>query len=364
MTAPTPIANHGGYWRCSWYDDAGERRWKCFGRASKVKQADAHAAYVAWLVRWQTDDTVGNPGVERFTVAKLVTRYLAWADTYYRRPDGTLTGETTNLLLATRHLREHCDDLPADRVTPRVVKEMREAMIASGRLSRCEINDRIARIRRMFKWAVSEELVPSSVWHAMQTIEPLKRGRTLAHESRPVAPVPDASVDAVVPLVPAPVSAMIRIQRLTGMRPGEVCIMRGCDIDMNGPVWMYRPHRHKTEHHGRDRVIAIGPQAQAIIRPYLVPDTTAYLFRSEHHKASLPCYTRNAYLYAIYRACDRAGIARWSPNRLRHARATELRKQYGLEATKAILGHSKVETTQIYAEADYERARTVMAQVG
>jgi hypothetical protein len=39
-----------------------------------------------------------------------------------------------------------------------------------------------------------------------------------------------------------------------------------CDVDTSGPVWAYRPHSHKTQHHGRDRVIfvdlnaALGPQ--------------------------------------------------------------------------------------------------------
>ena len=44
--------------------------------------------------------------------------------------------------------------------------------------------------------------------------------------------------------------AMIQLQRLTGMRPGEVVIMRTADIDTTGSVWHYLPASHKTEHHG------------------------------------------------------------------------------------------------------------------
>ena len=62
------------------------------------------------------------------------------------------------------------------------------------------------------------------------------------------------------------------------MRPGEVCIVRACDIETDGDVWEYRPHEHKTEHHDIERVVDLGEQAQAIIREFLKPDTEAYLF--------------------------------------------------------------------------------------
>lgn len=53
----------------------------------------------------------------------------------------------------------------------------------------------------------------------------------------------------------------------------------------------------------------------------------------------------------------------WSPNRLRHNRATELRP-YGLDLTKTVLGHTKVETTQVYAERDIRAAKELVARIG
>ncbi len=41
---------------------------------------------------------------------------------------------------------------------------------------------------------------------------------------------------------------------------------------------------------------------------------------------------------------------------IRHTAATELRARHGVEAARTILGHSKVETTQIYAERDLSQA--------
>ncbi len=74
------------------------------------------------------------------------------------------------------------------------------------------------------------------------------------------------------------VANMVRLQQLTGMRPNEVCIVRPCDVDRSTEVWSYRPTSHKTEHHGRDRVIFIGPQGQAILRPYLLRAGEAHCF--------------------------------------------------------------------------------------
>ena len=33
---------------------------------------------------------------------------------------------------------------------------------------------------------------------------------------------------------------MIQVQLLTGMRPGEVVLMRGCDLNIANDVWEYR----------------------------------------------------------------------------------------------------------------------------
>jgi integrase len=54
---------------------------------------------------------------------------------------------------------------------------------------------------------------------------------------------------------------------------------------------------------------------------------------------------------------------RWHPNRLRHSRATELRR-YGLDVTKTVLGHAKVETTEVYAEKDLAAAMELMERIG
>ena len=57
-------------------------------------------------------------------------------------------------------------------------------------------------------------------------------------------------VKKTIPFLPSNVAAMVRLQLLTAMRPGEVRSMRLCDIDTTGEVWYDIPFEHKTEHHG------------------------------------------------------------------------------------------------------------------
>ena len=55
---------------------------------------------------------------------------------------------------------------------------------------------------------------------------------------------------------------------------------------------------------------------------------------------------------------------RWSPNQLRHAAATEIRKRFGLEASQVVLGHSRADVTQVYAARDNSLAARIMSEVG
>jgi hypothetical protein len=63
-------------------------------------------------------------------------------------------------------------------------------------------------------------------------------------------------------------------------------------------------------------------------------------------------------------AADQIIIPGWNPNRLRHNAGTSLRKEYGVELTRIILGHATAFTTEIYAEADRQQAMEVIGKVG
>lgn len=128
--------------------------------------------------------------------------------------------------------------LPAREFSPLKLKAVRQKMIEKN-WCRGTINDNTGRVRRLFRWAVGEELVPESLVHGLQAVRDLRMEEEGIRESEPVKPVPEADVEAVIPLVPKRIAAMIRLQALTGMRPGEVIQMKTQDIDRTGKTWIY-----------------------------------------------------------------------------------------------------------------------------
>jgi integrase len=350
------------------------------------------------------------------SVAELLLLFVRWAEKHYRHPDGTLTSEFDDYCLSLRPLRELYALTPAAEFGPKRLKAVRDTMLRqpvtrkvkvkdpeTGKvrwevkvlrvgLARKLINQRVGRIVRVFKWAVAEELVPPSVLEALRAVRGLQAGRTEAREGAPVGPVPEAFVEAVLPLVSGQVAAMIRLQALTGMRPGEVCRMRTIDIDATGPEWVYKPPRHKTAWRGKSRVIPLGPRAREILKPWLCLGVEEYLFQPREAMAALRArqraarkgkvqpsqrcrkrrpkkapgerYTPRSYGYAIERACKKAGVPPWNPNQLRHNHATEVRRRFGLEAAQVALGHSKADVTQVYAERDQALAERVAREIG
>src|SRR5207248_1012509 len=88
-----------------------------------------------------------------------------------------------------------------------------------------------------------------------------------------------AFIDATKKRLSPHVWAMIQLQRFTGMRPGEVCVLRTRDIDTTGRVWVYTPSKHKNSWRGHARKIYLGPRAQAVLKPWLRTDLDGYLFQ-------------------------------------------------------------------------------------
>ena len=57
-------------------------------------------------------------------------------------------------------------------------------------------------------------------------------------------------------------------------------------------------------------------------------------------------------------------IPHWHPNQLRHNAATRLRREFGLDAARAVLGHSSPVVTEVYAELDAAKAAEAMEKIG
>jgi integrase len=231
-----------------------------------------------WLANGRRLHPERQVGPEPLTINELVVSFWDYAEGYYRRTDGSQTSQIECLRQAIRPLVELYGDISVTEFGPLALKAVRQRMIEYG-WCRGYINDQIGRLKLVFRWGTEEELVPGSIYEALRAVRGLKRGRTEARESEPVKPVPDTCIQKTLPHVASQVRAMIELQLLTGMRPGEVVTMRSIDINTRGEVWVYTPEHHKTAHHGHKRVIYLGPKAQEIVSQFLIKgDRQAFLF--------------------------------------------------------------------------------------
>ncbi len=376
-------------------------------------------------------------GQELVSVNKVILCFWEYAQTYYRKADGTLTSEVDNLRQVIRLLRRFYGPTPAADFGPRAAKALREQMIALG-WCRKSINKQLSRIKLIFRWAVENEMVPPSVYQALLAVRGLSRGRSNARESAPVKPVPDDLIAAVKPFVSRQVWALIQLQQLTGARAGELVRLRGVDLKTADKIWTVEPEDHKTAYLGHSKRIYFGPQAKEILQQFLqARPLDAFLFSpaeaEEERRAKLHAarrtpptygnrpgtnrrsnpkrspgdkYTVCSYRRAIEHACDQAfpppshlsrwkvesptesrfesakewkarlgpkawqelkswrQTHRWHPHQLRHNAATQLRKEYGIEVARIILGHRSAAVTEIYAELDDEKAKKIMRRIG
>ena len=329
---------------------------------------------------------------ETLTIGRLAVLFMDHAAGYSVK-DGQPTGEISRLQTAFRPLVQKYSRERVSRFGPLKLKDVRELMIRKG-WTRSGINDAVKRIVRMLRWAVENELAAPAVYDACRAVTGLRCNRSAAREADPVTPVPLDDLNAVLPHLNRQVRAMVELQLVSGMRPGEVTRIRLTDIDRTGETWVYRPHRHKLQHHGKDRTVFLGPRAQEILQPFLTADRQRYLFspadaeaernaarRADRQSPMTPSqaarqrkntpkrtagtrYTTESFRRVIYRICRRHGIPVWSPNQLRHNAATDIRRQFGLDAARTVLGHAESNTTERYAEVDLDAARRVISAVG
>jgi integrase len=375
----------------------------------KFGTPESRTQYARVIAEWETAGQrlkLQDDRHRTVSVNELLLAFWRHAEIHYRDPDGNPTQELENIRAAVRPLKEMYGLTTIQDFGPLALKAVRQKLIQTG-LSRGVVNARVNRIRRVFRWGVENELVSPSILEGLRAIRGLERGRSGARETEPVGLVSEAVVNDTLPHLQPAVADMVRLQLATGMRPGELVIMRTCDLDTTGRVWFYRTCKHKNAHRGHERVVALGPAAKHVVRHYLKTDLQAFLFsprevmaawrerlraaRKTKVQPSQTCrrkrkpkrvpgerYTVKSYASAIAHAVAKGNRERlkggpirpgdylphWHPHQLRHTAATKLRRELGLDIARAVLGHRSPQVTELYAQIDMTRAAEAMERLG
>ena len=371
------------------------------GKFGTAASRERYARLIAEGRRGSTRDP--SPG-QRPTVNTVVARYwrAVLAEGRYQK-QGRPTSERGLIRTVLKTLLRLYGSTPADEFGPRSLKTLRMELArgARGPRARTAVNRDVGRIVRVFRWAVSEELVPPKVVWGLQAVAGLRRGEAdFVREMPKKQPVAAEDVEKVCQHLDPHLAAMVMLQSLAALRPGELTKMRTSEVDTSGDVWRYIPSSHKTENHGVERVILLGPKAQQYLSPHLrptAPDEPIFapalvegLRRARRRQQAQErygdrarpnqardaasrrnpkrryreSYSANAYRRALCRACLAVGVEVFSPNRLRHTALTRIRAEHGLDVAQVVAGHTSVKTTEVYAQKNISAAEDVMRRTG
>ena len=173
---------------------------------------ESHEKYARLLQEWKAGGYLSPPAKSKAPADLLITELLArfWihCQGFYRKPDGCPSGEAENFRQVLKPLKLLYGTTPARDFGPKKLKAVRERMIESG-WCRSHINKQVARVKHVFKWGVSEEMIPAAVHQALSTLAGLRRGKSEAKDSAKVRPVPDDQIAAVRPHLSSVVNSII-----------------------------------------------------------------------------------------------------------------------------------------------------------
>jgi integrase len=326
------------------------------------------------------------------SVAEMAALYLDFAKTYY--PAGKHSEYENIRVVLLPFVAEHLED-DASTFGPKKLKAYRDSL-ADGSITRDYLNGIIKKIRRAFKWAVSEELIPSSVFHGLQTVGPITQGRSEAKESVPREAIPLDEFLPVHAVLHQPVKDMAMLQHLTGVRSGSLVMALPEQFDLEEDLLVWRP-RFKRERLVKKTekrklagklIVYLGPEGQALLKPYLKKAKMGeYLFSPKSattrmNRSAGEHYTVSSYRLAIRNAIIKANklikaentklpkkkqkplIPFWVPHQIRNTKLDAVREKYDLEAAQAVGGHKKMDTTEKYARQRLNLAKKVARETG
>jgi len=359
----------------------GQRKVLYLGRYNSAASKAEYSRIVSIVA---TNGGVYPTKENNLTVNEGLVLFGQFIDGYYVDANGKPTRTVENLKLALGYLRRLFGPSLLIEFGPPQIKTIRSVLINERRV-RTQINKFIGQIRQFFRWCVEEEHIPPSILEALRAVRPLMPGRGGAKEGTPRQPADPAAVDRAIPLMPPAVRAIVQLLRLTGARPSEILCMRPCDLDRSKEVWIFSLAHHKGSWQLKTRTIHFGPDAQAVLSPWLLgTPADQYVFspkrseeirsrersdarvtplwpshsarndrkrRSTRRRPPSDRYTAANLATAVRRACRRADVEVFTPYQLRYLRAVELRERYGLEVVRAVLGHCAASMSDHYSKA-------------
>ena len=311
----------------------------------KVGTPEAQKAFHRFCLELHNTPAVPiTPESENYSITELVAGFLDISLSTHQKPNYThyriLLGEFLDPLYG---------DKPANEFKTLDLHHLRAALIKSERFCRKQINDYTRRINTVFTWGVEMGKVNATVALALKTVKSLKANHPGTYENPVREHVADETIRKTLPHLSPTLAAMVKLQRLTGLRGSEICKMTIGGINEKWEYWFTHKTIDKTKH---KRLIVFNPAEQEIIKPYMENREPAdFVFSPQiaiRERGKTPScrvgvrYNKDSYKTAIERAIQRANrslppeqqIPHWTPHQLRHAALAAIELEKGIAAVK------------------------------
>lgn len=222
--------------------------------------------------------------------------------------------------------------------------------------SSATLHRRLCSLRCWLTFLVQRKAVPVNVTVGLVvSATPTRLPRVLSREEVGVmlgAPHVDG-------FIPRRDRAVVELLYSSGMRVGELCALNVDDIRPDGTVRVFGKG-------AKERLCFVSPSAMAAIAAYRKDrDVLLATYGVECHRLFITdeCapLTQSAARHGVERVLRAAGVAtECSPHTLRHSFATHmLQGGADLRSIQEMLGHSSLQTTQVYLHNTPERLREV-----
>lgn len=368
-TLPKPQPHHGyRSWTSSWRDAKGRPHSRRFGRVGEVSKREAHAKYRAFIVN-EFPKLVAADEI-KYSVQNLCDDWIDTLDTRYI-VEGKRTASANKVKVALESFAALYGDQEADSIDAGKVAAWLESYIGERRAkggkgkrggkTKETVNTALTYIKRMFKWGHTYRGLSATATGSVVLVENIRSDHPALTIPEPIPAVPFATVEATLKRCPQVIRDMVMLQWWSGMRPGEVLMVRGCDLKHEeGGLMTYRPRRHKNTWRGKIRIVALGPKAVAILEKHITKNLDARLFLRPDGRS----WDTQAYRREIRKAAALAEVKAWKPNQLRHSAATRVAESFGAEDVQHMLGHANLRQQEVYVERSVKKALRLAKEVG
>lgn len=294
------------------------------------------------------------------------------------------------------------------------------------------VNSYVGIIRSAFRFAVRKGWAEYHRYESLGTVPGVSGDDERLHPVTETKAAPLDSLRAIRPFLQPQTRAILDLQLFTGTRPGVLFGMTPADLirggvadlprigvvdldQLPGRPWAYCPAKHKTARRGKSSVILFGPEARAVIEPFLagrrddeplfspaessrqrwdnernerlawnekcrdmqiemgILDAVRAGWRMRHANRKKPVanpkrkpgtqYDRTSYRNAVLRACRAAGVPEFTPYRIRNTALQLAELATDLDGAAALAGHSSVNTSKRYTKQNVKRAALAAAGV-